>query len=1092
MRVIIVAYFILHTMGIVNAQSWVEISDNISIKSGLSSNYVNAVIQDSDGFIWIGTNQGLNRFDGYNSKTFMYDEFDSNSLSNNWVKSLLEDSNGNIWIGTEGGGLNLYNNLTGEITRFQNDPKDSSSLPSNFISRLYEDSQNRIWIGTLKGLCLYDSKTKKFQKWNGYVTCDDCDHYATSMAEDHLGNLWVADDVYGLFYFNPVLGKYSTPYPKKSSISLNKNFINDLIFDEGLLWIGTDEGLILLNTTTQTIDEIPIDKDPTILNSYIMRMYQAVDSELWVCTKGNGLINYRKSDGNTSIYNSDKNVTAGQKSKSTADVLIDKADNLWVATSGSGLNRFNLRDRVFEHKGVISNNPNSLINNEVRAIHQDLNGFIWLGTNNGVSRYDIKKNQFRNYLEDFEFGEDAVSPRVRVIFRSSNNVLWVGTQSGGLYKYLPQKDMFVLDPNYTYSSANTELYDVQCAYEVDQGVLWIGTGGIGLIEYNTKSNEVKLALGGYSSININERKLIYCIIEKGANEFWTGSDNGLQLINRATNEVKTWKKITGDTTSLIDDKVRSLYQDTNNDLWVGTRNGLSKMIAKTGKFERYSVEDGLASEVIYGIMPGTDGNLWLSTAKGLTRLNTHTMKFKKVELPQNESLDMGAYENGINGTVIVGGPTGFSFFKPTEITFNKIASKVVFTNLQVNYENFKAAKEVSSLDTISLTYDQNNIKIEFSALEYANTQNTSYKYFLKGLNKEWINHGIDHDLTFTNLDPGSYRLYVKGSNRHGDWSEEDATIYIYIKPPWWGTWLFRLAVVAVLLILLIGLYNLKVSNFRRRQKELEEKVEERTIRLKEANDKLEDKNVAISIQKQELEKSLSNLKLTQNKLVHSEKMASLGVLSAGIGHEINNPLNFIQGGSIGIKTGLSRDDINKNDISKWLDIINEGVRRAKEIVISLSHFSRKGDDQMTECQVHEIIDHSLVMLNNKFKHKVKIHKDYCSQAPLILGNDGKLHQLFLNVLSNAEQAIEGNGNIHIDTSVENANLMISIKDDGCGIPEKDLPKVLDPFFTSKSPGEGTGLGLSITHNIIQEHGGEITINSKHKIGTEILIKVPAL
>lgn len=266
---------------------------------------------------------------------------------------------------------------------------------------------------------------------------------------------------------------------------------------------------------------------------------------------------------------------------------------------------------------------------------------------------------------------------------------------------------------------------------------------------------------------------------------------------------------------------------------------------------------------------------------------------------------------------------------------------------------------------------------------------------------------------------------------------------------------------------------------------LEEKVEERTIKLASTNEEL-------NARKSQLEKTIDQLKHTQSQLVHSEKMASLGVLSAGIAHEINNPLNFIQGGAHGLKGELTKDENNKTDINYLLNIIFEGVRRAKQIVQSLNRFSRSGDGEMTEFDVHEIIDHCLVMLNTKFKHKVKVHKNYCSQKSLILGNESKLFQLFLNVLTNAEQAIDVNGNIHIDTSIENTNLIIIIKDDGCGIMDEDLSKILDPFFTTKAPGEGTGLGLSITHNIIQEHGGEISIKSKFNLGTEVLIKIPVL
>lgn len=1075
------------------AQNNKESFEQIGIKSGLTSNYINAIIQDDKGFIWAGTNQGLNRYDGYQNKTFTFNSESESSLSNNWVTTLIQGSDGNIWIGTEGGGLNKYIPDSNKFVRYRHSPDDSASLSSDFIKVLFEDSQNRLWVGTQKGLGLFDTKTETYRNWNGYLVCETCEYSVTAIAEDHLGNLWIADELHGLYYFNPSLETFSQPYPTNNAlIGSDDPFINGLIYDGGLLWIGTDNGLILLNTTTQKFEDIKIQSNVDFLDSYVMSLYQVVESEIWICTKSRGLINYTKSDGKTILYSANRMNGPGLSSSSISDVLIDAADNLWIATVGSGLNKYNLRNRIFHHFGVAQNNKNTLANSEIRAIHQDVSGEIWLGTNHGVSRLDVATGEFRNFISDLNFREDKISPRVRMIARSANGQLWVGTQSGALYNYDNRLEKFNLDQHYMTSQVTKELRDILCAIEPIKDVMWFGTGGTGFIAYDLKTGKVSSALNGFESIDHNSRMSVYVTIPRSSSEIWAGTDQGLLLIDLKSKKVRQWQTKENNTKSLIDNKVRSLYQDNINRVWIGTRNGLSVLNLTSMEFSNFGIEHGLSSEVIFGILPGTDGNIWLSTAKGLTRVDPQTMSFKKIVLPQNETLDMGAYASGINGNIIVGGPTGFTYFNPQQIVSNKFKPNVVLTELKINYKNYETNKSITELDTLILPYDQNNIAVQFSSLDFTNPDNNKYKYKLEGQNTDWIENGTKNDLTFTNLDPGDYTLYIKGSNSDGEWNTDSVGLFISIKPPWWGELWFRISVILGSLILLIGFYRLKMANLRQQRRDLEEKVVERTLKLKEINDQLETQNKLVSNQKLELEAALDQLKEAQSQIVQSEKMASVGVLTAGVAHEINNPLNYIQGGKNLLKNYFDshlKEHFDK--LNPLLEIIQTGLDRSTRIVRSLNRFSRHSQAYDENVDMHLVIQNCLEILRVKIGKDIKVDQDLCVDQTVIQGNEGELHQLITNLITNSLQAMGTEGTICMRTRIHDQQFEFVLTDTGSGIPEEIITKITEPFFTTKAPGQGTGLGLSIAYAIVQRHHGKIRFESQVGIGTSVKIELPA-
>jgi len=440
----LIFYFLI--ISSLKAQTQSRFLEKIGIESGLSSNYPNSIIQDSKGFIWIGTNNGLNRYDGYQYKVFKYDANNTNTISDNLINDLLEDSKGNIWIGTSGGGLNLYNTTTGVITRFKHKRNDATSISSDVVLRIYEDSKLRLWVGTKNGLNLLDRSTMTFQSWLQPNKCQKCKYSIKGIVEDPKGNLWIGDEFYGLYYFTPSSGKFTKPHLKYAGEhKLPSDFIHDLDFSKETLWVATDNGVALLNTKTETYEEIALDNindRDFIQDVYIWSIYNDNNGGIWLCTNGNGLIHYKLGTNKISVYESEGNSNYKIGNNLVQDVLVDKSKNIWIATRGNGLNKFDLKKMIFRHWENDNKNNNSLVNNDVRAMLQDVDGTIWIGTSNGLSKFNPTSNVYKNYIKDFNYKADAKKPKIRAIYRSKSNDLWIGTQGGGLYKYNQKQDRY--------------------------------------------------------------------------------------------------------------------------------------------------------------------------------------------------------------------------------------------------------------------------------------------------------------------------------------------------------------------------------------------------------------------------------------------------------------------------------------------------------------------------------------------------------------------------------------------------------------------------------------------------------------------------
>jgi signal transduction histidine kinase/ligand-binding sensor domain-containing protein len=1069
----------------------------LSQDQNLPGTAVYALLEDRHGRIWIGTDNGLAMLEGGEIKIFTAKE----GLINNNITSLLESATGAIWIGTDGG-VDVFE--SGSFTHYGVE----EGLSNNFVSSLLESATGAIWIGSDGGVDVFQSDS--FTHYG--VEEGLSNNRVRSLLESATGAIWIGIQGGVEVIESDSLIHYGVEEGLSSNLVLSL-----LESDSGAIWIGTYGGGV---DVFQSGSFIHYGMEEGLSSNYVVSLLESASGDIWIGTDGGGVDVVQS--GRFLHYGEEE----GLSYNGILSLLESSSGAIWIGTYGGGVDVF--QSGSFIHYGM----EEGLGNDFVVSLLESSSGAIWIGDNGGG--LDVfESDSFFHYGT----GEGLSDNYISSLLESTTGAIWIGSDGGGI-------DVFE-SGSFTHYGTEQGLSNnyVTSLLEDDSKAIWIGTDGGGVNVFES---------GGFIHYGIEEglsNNTVRGLMESATGAIWIGTDGGIDVF-----ELGSFTHY-GTQEGLSNNTIRSLLEDTSGAIWIGTSGG-GVDVFESGDFTHYGTEEGLPDNAVLQLAMDSLGNVWAGTGKGLTRFvasaegyeltnwnKTHGLKYMDFNSPGNPMLftqtdqvsKKGTMWSGVGSVLTAYEPPLADTLKPELfLTGIDIGQKLVDWSKVSSLKEKMQAKEGVNRDTLffpnrdsvlllsnfppdtnsltragiqwtgtedlfpyylplnlELPYDQNHLTFHYSGMKLNEEFDVVYRYMLEGLDTDWSPFTKEGKADYRNIPPGTYIFKVRARGRNFLWSEEERISFV-VYAPWWLLWWVKLLWVALFITILYSIYKIRVNGLNQQKKNLEIEVGARTKEVELQRDEILIQAEELRAANSELENSLSNLKKTQNQLAHSDKMASLGVLSAGIGHEINNPLNFIQGGAHGIAGELSKDEINKTDINDLLNIIYEGVKRAKEIVKSLSRFSRSGDDQMAECEVHEIIDHCLVMLNNKFKHKVEVHKSYCSQKPLISGNDSKLHQLFLNVLTNAEQAIDVNGNIYIDTSIENTNLIITIKDDGCGISDENLSKILDPFFTTKPPGEGTGLGLSITHNIIQEHGGEIAIKSKFNLGTEILMKMPVL
>ena len=829
--------------------------EKISLEDGLSQSTIFAMIQDKQGYMWFATEDGLNRYDGYNFTVYKHDPDNPSSLRDNWILSIYEDNSGTLWIGTRERGLEQYDSEHDQFIHFQNDPENPSSISDNEITTIFQDQDSFIWVGTgQKGLEKYDQENGIFIHYSH----DPADpntlssNAVTEIYEDADGMLWVGTEDAGLNRFDRENNRW-TNYRNNPDDphSLSHDFVKAIIEDKsGNLWVGTIGGGLEMYDPGRDrfIHYHPDFADPEILSSdATAAIYQGQEGKFWVGTEGSGIYYF---DPTTGTFINYQHNTGNQHSLSNNYVISiheDREGVLWFGTLGAGINKLNNGWRNFPHYKNNANNPNSLSDNMVRAFLEETDSIIWVGTlDGGVDRFNRKNNSWNHYRHNPDDPGSLSNNFVSAIYMDRAGEIWIGT-ANGLDRFDPQTGAFTHYQPYPAVFPGTPSNNIRTIYEKPEGKFWIGTKG-GLFRFDSEDNAW---IEHYEHDPTDPHSLsenwIFSFMEDRDGIIWLGTFGG--GLNRFDPDKKTFTRFQSDPNdpdSLSNSFTPAISQDSEGSIWIATSGGLDKYNQQTQSFNHYQDFDGLASNTIYCGLEDNHGNIWLGTSKGLSWFDPKSETFKNYDvgdgLQSNEFNGAACYRSE-DGEMFFGGINGFNAFFPDQIQDNQTIPPIVLTSFTQDGKVLDPGKSTNSMTQVALKYPDNSFEFEFAALSYSNPENNHYAYMLEGFDTDWIETGTRRYGKYTNLPGGTYTLRMKGSNSDGVWNEDGATLAITVVPPYWGTWWFR----GVFLIIMLGLgyggFRVRVNNLEKRGRELENQVKERTSELVETQNALRQRDL---------------------------------------------------------------------------------------------------------------------------------------------------------------------------------------------------------------------------------------------------------
>ncbi|MFP4041146.1 MAG: two-component regulator propeller domain-containing protein [Bacteroidales bacterium] len=828
---------------------------SFDVKDGLSQSNITCLLHDSRGFLWVGTQDGLNRYDGYEFTSIKQSSSAQNTISNNTINHLMESDSDNIWIATNNG-LNKYNPYTGEFTHYLPDENDASSLPQKQVFNVYQDSEGTIWVKTLQYLSRLDKKTGKFSNYkhfndyfnyfdgiNNFPIIEDnkghiwvgtkdglnyfdkdleifkrfyhrpedkntlSDNRITHIYQDQQNNFWIAT-ANGLNLFNPdneIFKRFFVDEPSGDE-NIPSNFINVIHEDdEGVLWVGTEGGAFIFDRDEEEFNPASdyFDIDNRLLNASVRTISQGRSKLLWMGGL-QGLLKLQKQLKDFRLYKNDHTGEPLFGDNMVSSIFKENKERIWVGTWTSGLYWLNPNTLETRH---FSEENSLLPDNNIHSFYKDSKERLWIGTQNGVVYYDLE-NQHFSAIENSQIENVFENNRIYSIDESKNNDLWFATRNGlHVLNDREQQLKSYFNTSYNNSLSSNQVYDV--------------------------------------------------LIDSDSN-IWVATDNGLNKYNEEKDNFSLYSKTGINCDScLLNNEIISLYEDSTGNLWVGTTGGLHKFDKRTEKFNAYTEEDGLPDNFIYAMLEDDHGNLWISTNLGVSKFNPVSDQFSNYTIYdglQNYEFNHLAAHKSYDGEYFFGGIEGINAFYPDSIQKSSYIPEIVITSVEVIADEEINRYELFGTDTIHVPYKHNLLTLEFSSLDLAEPSKNQYAYMLEGLEEHWVQIGNRRYATFSRLAPGKYRLRVKGTNNDGVWNENGASLYIIVETPFWRTEL-AFVVYFVLIIALIFLI-----------------IRWRTQRLRKANQELKEKEViAKQVAKQKEELSIKNKNITDS-LIYAKRI----------------------------------------------------------------------------------------------------------------------------------------------------------------------------------------------------------------------------
>jgi diguanylate cyclase (GGDEF)-like protein len=817
----------------------------LSVEDGLSHNVVYAVHQDNRGFIWLGTEGGLDRFDGYEFKPFSYAKSQV-GLPSHDIACIFQDSTDNLWIGHWGGGLVHITLCSGQAVNYRKSSAGPLILCDDRVQCVFEDSSGHIWIGTYQGLTRWDPDEKTVRHYlNSSTDARSLSHDRIwAITQDKRGGVWIATEN-GLnllpsggsdfirFFHDPA-----------NETSLPHNRVRALYQDSrGDLWVGSQGGLARHNQKNQSFEIFVANPDdPNSLSDNTINVIREDHAGfLWIGTQRGGLNRF---DPRTGRCRRLPILAADRFDESHLDIrslLEDRSQILWVASRGEGVYLLDLKPRKFDHLSSMPGEAERLAHNVVLSVYEDRSGTLWVGSDFGLTRITNPDGDATYFTNEPNKPGSLANNSVEAIFEDSQGALWIGT-SGGLDRFSPQTSSF---DHYQHNPADPVSLSsdkIQCIIEDTAGHLWIGTrDGLNRMDRATGSCiHYRYSPDDPGSLSDNFIRVLY-LDRKG--NLWVGTDvAGVNRYDAGTDSFVRYLQDPTDTNSLSSNRITTLCNDHSGNIWIGTVFGLNRLNPETGQITRYFREDGLPSSTIYGILVDDRNTLWISSNRGLFSFASETGVIRTYSISdglQGTIFKRGVCHCGMNGRMYFGGLEGLNVFDPFNVKDNPLVPTIVLTAFGVTNQNFDPTIPICEMRQLDLSYEQNDFFFEFAALDYTSPEHNQYAYKLEGFDEDWIHSGSRRYASYTNVDHGTYVFRVKATNSDSVWNQEGISLNINIAAPFWKTWWFR-ALLTILGFAVVYLaYQTRMRGLRRREQELRNLVDERTSQLEQANQRLQ-------------------------------------------------------------------------------------------------------------------------------------------------------------------------------------------------------------------------------------------------------------
>ncbi len=1040
---------------------------HLTIADGLSQNAVSAIVQDRRGFMWFGTKDGLNRYDGYQFVVFRHDPFDSTSISDSEITALFEDSRGQVWVGTRGGGVNRFDRARERFERITAGPRRN-------ISAIVEDSSGAIWVGSsgegLFRLTMSDRVGGVTVNRFAHVPADPSslsDDRVDALLVDRHGVLWVGTDR-GLDRHDPgtasgVAFAHLTPQSPAPRALIDSSVTALHEDSRGRLWIGSIPGVSVFDSARTRIDH-HYHRYRTYRYGWgeAISLVEDRSGQLWVSTRSE-LMRLDPSTGAFTYFRYDPRNPEGINSDLPTGVYRDRSDVIWIGTNGFGLNIHDPKANRFATFRRPESRSSRMGGFSVYTIFEDRSGTLWVDAGL-LYQWNRKTGAFRSFETSSDRPADFGNTGVWALVEDPPGSLWAATYQG-LYHYEIATGRY---RHYRHNPGDSTGLPEEATFDVFRdrdGTIWAVT----------ENFLVRLAdpeRGRFERWPLKERRttgqwIFPSTVQDAEGALWLGSDQGLARFDPKTGSFRRYRHDPRDPGSLSHDAIRAILPDPRDPsrfLWIGTAGGgLNRLAIDSGTFVHFTERDGLPNNVVYGILADTSGRLWLSTNRGLSRFNPATRRFRNYDAGdglQSDEFNSGAAFRSPSGELFFGGIYGFNYFRPEDIRNNPHIPEVVVTGFRRGnrYETVRDSGAVlratiSETDTLRLSYRDAVLTFEFAALEFSAPSKNRYAYRMVGFNDEWFESGAVRAATYTNLPPGRYTFQVRASNNDGVWNERGTSLAIIIAPPWWRTWWAYGLYAALALTALYGIRHYEMNRLRLESRLEIERVEAEQLR--------------------QLDRARSQL-------------------FANVSHEFRTPLTLTMGPLDDLRAGLhgpltsaavEQVDLARRNAGRVLDLINEILELARVEAGGESLHARRLDLGPFVTSVAR----AFVPL----AERKAIAYDIPSPAgPIIIYADpDHLERALSNLLSNAFKFTPDGGAVRVTVTDDESSPRITVRDSGPGIPAGELGRVFDRFHRASTAGTtpGTGIGLALARELVILHGGSITAESEEGFGSTFTI-----